>query len=222
MTAGSQKDRRTFLGRMGALLAIGTSPALAAATAAKAPRTPAATGARAGLMAPDERWLLEAAQREHRIFVETGTVGDVTALRRTMNFLDAYKADYGIPETALGVVVGVHGEAIALALGDALWRQHGLGARLNLKDAAGAAPTANPFRRGSPFAIESLAKRGVHFLACNNSLRRLSGQLAGAGGNAQAMHTSLVAGVEGMQVVPAMAVAVSRAQERGIPYLVVG
>lgn len=200
--------RRSFLGRLGTLLAVGVSPAALAA----APRP----------FAPDERWLLEAAQREHKLFIETGTIGDVTALRRAMNFLDAYKADFGVAEQDLGLVVGVHGGAIALALGDALWAKHGLGAITGVKNAAGSPATANPFRRGAPFSIDSLAARGVHFLACNNSLRRVAGQLAGPGGDVPAMHASLVAGVEAMQVVPAMAIAVSRAQERGVPYLVQG
>jgi intracellular sulfur oxidation DsrE/DsrF family protein len=201
--------RRSFLGRLGALLAIGASPSILAA----APRT------RSG---PDERWLLEAAGREHRLFIETGTIGDVVALRRAMNFLDAYKADFGIAEQDLGLIIGVHGGAIALALGDALWAKHGLGAMAGVKAASGAPATANPFRRGTPFSIDALAARGTTFLACNNSLRRVAGQLAGQGGDVAAMHASLVAGVEAMQVVPAMAIAVSRAQERGIPYLVQG
>lgn len=204
--------RRSFLGRLGALLALGASPAALAATPSNA-RAP---------FAPDERWLLEAAQREHKLFIETGTIGDVVALRRAMNFLDAYKADFGIPEQELGLIVGVHGGAIALALGDALWAKHGLGTMANVKRLDGSPATANPFRRGAAFSIDSLAARGVTFLACNNSLRRVAGQLAGQGGDAAAMHASLVAGVEAMQVVPAMAIAVSRAQERGIPYLVQG
>jgi intracellular sulfur oxidation DsrE/DsrF family protein len=198
--------RRTFLGRLGALLAVGASPA----------SLPAAPGFS---FAPDERWLLEAAQREHKLFIETGAIGDVIALRRAMNFLDTYKSDFGISDDRLGLVIGFHGGAIALALGDALWARHGLGGRYGVKGADGQPASANPFRRGAPFALESLRARGVTLLACNNSLRRVAGQLVPAGGDAAAMHASLVAGVEGMQVVPAMAIAVSRAQERGIPYL---
>jgi intracellular sulfur oxidation DsrE/DsrF family protein len=201
--------RRTFLGRLGALLAVGASPATLAAASAAVPAP----------FAPDERWLLEAAQREHKLFIETGGIGDVVALRRAMNFLDAYKNDYGIDESKLGLVIGFHGSAIALALGDALWARHGLGERNGVRGPDGQPARANPFRRGAPFSLEALKARGVTLLACNNSLRRVAGQLTPAGGDAAAMHRELVAGVEGMQVVPAMAIAVSRAQERGIPYL---
>jgi intracellular sulfur oxidation DsrE/DsrF family protein len=213
----ARSPRRTFLGRLGALLAAGASPAVLGASLAPAP----ARGGVAGesRLAPDERWLLAAAQKEHRLFIETGTIGEVVALRRAMNFLDAYKRDYGIDEGALGLIIGFHGNAIALALGDALWARHRLGERNGVKGADGQPATANPFRRGAPFALESLKARGVTLLACNNSLRRVAGMLVPAGGDAAAMHASLVAGVEGMQVVPAMAIAVSRAQERGIPYL---
>lgn len=206
MTDAPRSPRRSFLGRLGALLALGASPA--ALAAAPRPR-----------LAPDERWLLEASQREHRLFIETGTIGDLIAFRRAMNFLDAYKADYGIEDRELGLVIGVHGGAIALALGDALWARHTLGKRTNTNAANGQPATANPYRRGAPHSIESLAARGVTFLACNNSLRRLAGQVTPQGGDTAATHRGLVAGVEGMQVVPAMAIAVSRAQEHGIPYL---
>lgn len=217
--SAGHKDRRTFLGRLGALLAVGplSAPALLAAEPA-----PGRGSSSRATLAPDERWLLEAAQREHSLFIETGTIGEVIALRRAMNFLDAYKNDYGIAEQDVGLIIGFHGDAIALALGDAMWAQHGLGARYGVRRPDGTPATANPFRRGAPFALESLAARGATLLACNNSLRRVAGQLTPAGGNAGATHAALVAGVEGMQVVPAMAVAVSRAQERGIPYLVQG
>ncbi len=214
MTDSARSPRRSFLGRLGALLALGASPAALAA----APPTRFTPFTR---LAPDERWLLEASQREHRLFIETGTIGEMIAFRRAMNFLDTYKSDFGIDGHELGLVVGVHGDAIALALGDASWARRGLGERTGTKGANGQAATVNPYRRGVPFSIDALAARGVTFLACNNSLRRLAGQFTPAGGDAAATHRALVAEVEAMQVVPAMAIAVSRAQQRGIPYLAV-
>lgn len=209
--------RRTFLGRLGALVALGA-----------APRTLSAAGVRADefeshALGPDERWLEAVAQREHRIFVETGTLADVPGFRRTLNFLDVYNSDFGMADGKLGVVVGMHGGAIALALGDSLWAKYRLGERLGVKDAAGAAVTTHPYRTGSPATIEGLASRGVHLLACNRSLLRFSRELAGSTGDAAAVHKELVASVlPKVQVVPALIIAVSRAQERGVPYIVVG
>lgn len=210
--------RRSFLGRLGALVALGAMPSSLAADETRG-RGPAGGDA----LAPDERWLEAVAQREHRIFVDTATLTDVPAFRRTLNFLDVYNADFGLADGKLGVVIGMHGGAISLALGDALWAKYRLGERLGVKDVAGAAVTAHPHRAGNPATIEGMKARGVHLLACNRSLVRLSRELAGATGDAGALHRELVAGVlADVQVVPAMIVAVSRAQERGIPYIAVG
>ena len=97
-----------------------------------------------------------------------------------------------------------------------------LGARFDVKNAQGAAATANPFRAAGAFSVESLSKRGVVFLACNRSLMRLSRELAGTGGNAPIVHADLVANVlPEAQVTPAMVVALSRAQSKGVPYMAV-
>lgn len=206
--------RRSFLGRLGALLAVGAVPASLTA------RESAAAEPSFG---PDERWLAAASQQENRIFVETGTLTDVPAFRRLLNYLDVYNSDFKVPDARLGAVLGMHGGAISLALGDALWAKYTLGERLGVKNAAGGAATAHPYRAGNAATIEGLAARGVHLLACNRSLLRFSRELAGAAGDAAAVHAELLAGaLPQVQVVPAMIVAVSRAQLRGIPYIVVG
>ena len=207
--------RRSFLGRLGALAALGAVPSALEAGSLRA--------AASGALGPDERWLEAIAQREHRLFVETGTLPDVPAFRRTLNFLDVYNSDFRIPDARLGVALGVHGGAIALALGDVVWARFTLGERLNIKNAAGSPATAHPCRTGTPATIDGLATRGVHLLACNRSLLRLARELAGSGGDSAAVHRELLAGVlPQVQVVPALIVAVSRAQTRGVPYIVIG
>lgn len=211
--------RRSFLGRLTALLAVGAAPAaLAAATPAAPDRAARAHTA----FWPDERWLEMVAQREHRMIIETGIVSDGLALRRGLNFVDVLNQDYGIPDGRIGLAIGMHTAALSFILNDAMWAKHALGARFGVKNAQGAAATANPYRAGAPFAVETLAKRGVVFLACNRALRRLSGELAGAGGNAAAVHAELVANVlPECTVTPAMVVALSRAQTKGVPYMAV-
>lgn len=206
--------RRSFLGRLAGLLAIGAAPsALAAAAIDAAPRDGAW---------PDERWLEQLANREHRIIIETGIVADALALRRGLNFLDVLEQDYGIPGARAGLAIGMHSAALAMLLDDAMWAKHGLGARNGLKDGQGAALVANPFRAGAPHTIEALQQRGAHILACDRSMRRLARDLAGAGGDPQAVHRELVAHVlPGVIVTPAMVVALSRAQSRSVPYMAV-
>lgn len=81
--------RRSFLGRLTALLAVGAAPAaLAAATPASAPVVPGGSSRADGAFWPDERWLEMLAQREHRMIIETGIISDALALRRGLNFID--------------------------------------------------------------------------------------------------------------------------------------
>lgn len=209
--------RRSFLGRLSALLAVGAAPAvLAAAT----PVTPA-TASDAAFW-PDERWLETLANREHRMIIETGIVSDGLALRRGLNFMDVLNQDYAIPDGRIGLAIGVHTAGLAFILNDAMWAKYALGERFGVKNPQGASATANPYRAGTPFAVEALGKRGVVFLACNRALRRLSGELAGAGGNAAAVHAELVGNVlPECRVTPAMVVALSRAQSKGVPYMAV-
>ena len=215
--------RRSFVARLTALLAVGATPAaLAAATGG-----PAATAlgvATSGDTAfwPDERWLEMIAQREHRLIIETGIISDALALRRGLNFIDVLNQDYAIPDARIGLAIGVHTAGLALILSDAMWAKYTLGVRFDVKNAQGAAATANPFRTGGAFTVESLSKRGVVLLACNRALVRFSRELAGAGGNAAAVHAELVANVvPEAQVTPAMVVALSRAQSKGVPYMAV-
>lgn len=209
--------RRSFLGRLGALLAVGAVPSTALAASVGRTEAP-----RDSAFWPDERWLEAIANGEHRIFVETGALTDAIGFRRTVNYLDAMKNDYHIPDSRLGVAIGVHGGAISLALNDALWAKHKLGERGGLKTPTGAAPTAHPFRTGGPGTVEGLTARGVWLLACNNSMRRLSRELAGTADPAP-IYNELVAGLlPQFTLVPAMIAAVGRAQERNVPVLVVG
>lgn len=204
--------RRSFLARLTAFLALGASPASLAA----------ATRDLAASAWPDESWLEGLANREHRMIIETGVIADALALRRGLNFLDVLNQDYGIPDGRAGLAIGVHSPALAFVLNDAMWAKYELGRRWGVPTAPGAAATANPWRAGVPFSLEALGKRGTVFLACNRALRRAAGEFAGPGGNAQAVHQELVANVlPQVTVVPAMVVALSRAQSRGVPYMAV-
>lgn len=202
--------RRSFLGRLTALVALGATPGRLAAAIEPPPA------------APDERWLLALAQREQRMIIETGVISDALALRRGLNFLDVSNTDYTLRDDRLGLAIGVHSAALAFVLSDAMWAKHALGARWDVRDARGQAATTNPFRAGAPHTIEALHARGVHLLACNRSLMRLGRDLAGPSGDAAAVHRDLVANVlPQVTVVPAMVVALSRAQARGVPYMAV-
>lgn len=204
--------RRSFLGRLTALVALGAAPSTLAAADARS----------AGARWPDETWLERIANREHRVIIDTGTAADGQSMRRALNFLDVMNADYHIPDGRTGVAIVMHGTATPLQFDDAIWAKYAMGRRLGVKDAQGADATANPFRAGAPYSVEALGRRGVQFLACDRSLQRIARDLAGAAGDASAIHDELVAHLlPGCVAVPAAIAAVSRAQARGIPYMFV-
>ena len=216
--------RRSFLGRLTALLAVGATPSVLSAATGPAAVTSGgdAAGRSAGAFWPDERWLEMVSQREHRMIIETGIISDGLALRRGLNFMDVLNQDYAVPDARLGLAIGVHTAGLAFILNDAMWAKYTLGARFDVKNAQGAPMNANPFRAGGAFTVESLSKRGVVFLACNRAMLRFARELAGTGGNAGAVHAELVANVlPEAQVTPAMVVALSRAQSKGVPYMAV-
>jgi intracellular sulfur oxidation DsrE/DsrF family protein len=70
--------------------------------------------------------------------------------------------------------------------------------------------------------LTALQQRGVRFLGCGRSFNALAATLAGAGGDVSALEAELHAGVlPGVMIVPAMVIAVNRAQESGITYCAV-
>jgi hypothetical protein len=174
-------------------------------------------GSQAG---PNEDWLKGLGTR-HRQFFDCGVIG-AHPLARVQSFLDCYNESYGVPDAEIGAIVGCHGDGIGFVLGDEAWRRFELGARYSVIDPASGKPAIrNPFRDSPGQAsINDLRKRGVRFIGCNNTLRRLSRQLAGPSGSADEVHSALVGSVvTGIQIVPAMIVAGNRAQESLFSYV---
>ena len=69
-------------------------------------------------------------------------------------------------------------------------------------------------------SIEALQKRGVVFLVCNNALNFWIGQIASArGAERAAVDAELRANLlPGVVVVPAMVIAIEKAQQAGVAY----
>ena len=154
----------------------------------------------------------------HQYFM-TGLVDARTMLA---NARDAY----GVPEAQHGIAVMTHGPAIQGLLGDDVWQRFALGAFYKVNDPKTGAPaTRNIYltaQDGEPpdAAVSELMQRGVTFVVCNVALRTLAKRLASAGGNADALHGELVAGlVPGTFLVPDLFVSIARAQKRGVAYL---
>lgn len=224
--ATAAMPRRGFLSRVSAAVAGLVATAVAPGTGSAqggSPRTPAAPG--------QESWLDRLDGQHGQIFDAPSLAGG-KALQQVRNFLDAYRDAYGLGSDRIDAVVGAHGSAVPLVFQDRVWERFALGERFEVKDPrTGAGAQRNLFARREDggavppdASLEALQERGVIFLLCNNSLKRLTATLSQAGfGTQEAVRAELLEGLlPGVEVVPAMVVALNLAQEKGLSYVYSG
>jgi intracellular sulfur oxidation DsrE/DsrF family protein len=169
-------------------------------------------------------------------------------LLHILNYLNTYNEAYKMGPGTVGAVgtfysIGTQ-SSIALAFNDSMWARYGLGDYLGLKDASGKPYTRNVFHRPTPddagvliqafqtppipelagavpgLGIESLQKMGTKFLLCANALGAWCLELQARGkGKAGDIEKDLRANVlPGVTIVPAMVIAIEKAQAAGIRY----
>ena len=169
-----------------------------------------------------DTWL-QGANGKHKQIEDVSSIRGGTPLARTANFLDAY-AEYGMKDSDLNVVFAAHSAALGILMNDALWARYELGKRWNENDSRTSAPALrNPFASGAPTSVATLQGRGVRFIACMRAVRRLSGELATPTNPADAVRTEILANLlPGVTPVPAVIVAINRAQQAGFTYVDLG
>ena len=169
-------------------------------------------------------------------------------LLHILNYLNTYATAYktGAGQVgAVGTFYSVGRQAsIPLAFNDAVWAKYELGAYTGLKDAAGKFYTRNVFNQPTSndlhllmqavdlpmipaladaipaLGIENLQKMGTTFVLCANALGIWCLELEARGkGKAQDIDQELRANLlPGVTIVPAMVIAIDKAQEAGIKY----
>ncbi len=214
-------QRRGFLAGIGALLAGATADEVMADGVFEQ-----------GSSEPD-KWL-DALTATHRQLFDFNTHGDGIGLIHMHNFIETHKTAYNATERDINVVGTFYGGTTPLAWNDAMWTKYKIGQALNLTDPATKAPLArnwfNRYQQGDPVffngllaaaSIENLTKRGATFLMCNNALRLWVGRLASMGlGKAEAIEPEIRKNLlPGVITVPAMVIAVNRAQKKGLTYM---
>jgi len=166
---------------------------------------------------------------KHRLVFDTTTPdGFGEALAFAANFLRVNRAEYGLQNNDLAVVIVARHRSTGFAYNDAIWAKYGapMAARSKFEDPKSKqTPKANVFNTGDygellpnrGTTLDSLAKQGVQLAVCSVATRGLAGSIAEAvGGNIDAINRELIANLVGSsRMVPAGIVAVSRAQERG-------
>jgi intracellular sulfur oxidation DsrE/DsrF family protein len=232
MNSASTIDRRLFLGQL-----------LGAAAVANL----SMVGLGADQESSADAWIKEVKGSHRCLFDFPQHKGGVPQLH-ILNYLNTYATAYktGAGEVgAVGTFYGVGTQAsIPLAFNDAIWTRYELGVYTGLKDADGKHYTRNVFNRPTPrdlhllmqaygtpmipaladaipaLGIENLQKMGAKFVLCANALGIWCLELEARGkGKAQDIERELRANLlPGVTIVPAMVIAIEKAQEAGIKY----
>ena len=187
--------------------------------------------------ADPDKWLAGLTGK-HRCLFDAPTHDGGLPLIHMLNYINTYKTAYGVPTSevnAVGTFYGPPAETASMPLGwnDTLWAKYKIGEMLRLTDPATKAPAVrNMYFRPKagdpvffngmvlPAGIENLQKLGATFLLCNNALMAWIGFLAGkGGGKADEIEKEIRANLlPGVTVVPAMVIAIEKAQGKGVAY----
>ena len=224
----SSTPRRSFFGNLFALGATVAGVGALKPTAAAA-ETP--SGHLPG--GPDNRWLDSLRARYKTTFdVETHKNGN--ALVQGKNFLDNWRDAYNVPETDVNLVMAVRGTGIPIVLTDAIWKKYKIGEQYGIVDPATKAPSERNLyikanvQRGGPVTaeqtVEALQARGARFLVCMNTIHGATKMLVAAGmGTTEQIRSSLLGGIiPGVVIVPAMVIAFTLMEEKGVAYVYAG
>ena len=237
MNQTDQTYRRGFLGRIfGAVAAAG----FMSAGSAEAQTSSAANSG------PDA-WINEV-KGTHRCLFDFPQHKNGVPLLHILNYVNTYKEAYKSAAGSVGAVGTLYSvgnqASISLGFNDAMWAKYGLGDYTGLKDASGKGYTRNVLNRPTTndahlliqafqtpnipeildavpgMGIENLQKMGTKFLLCANALGVWCLELQARGkGKADAIQKELTANLlPGVTIVPAMVIAIEKAQGAGIRY----
>ena len=214
-------QRRGFLAGIGALVA-----------AASAREVGAEGLLNQGSSGPD-KWL-DGLTATHRQFFDFNAHGDGIGLIHMHNFIETHKAAYNVAEKDMNLIGTFYGGTTPLAWNDAMWAKYKIGQALGITDPGTKAPLVrnwfNTYQQGDPVffngllaaaTIDNLMKRGATFIMCNNAFGLWVGRLAGMGlGKAEEIGPEIRKNLlPGVMTVPAMVIAVNRAQKKGFTYM---
>jgi intracellular sulfur oxidation DsrE/DsrF family protein len=227
--------RRRFLGG-----------ALAAAAAATVPFTKLGAAPAAPQGTGDD-WLKEVRGR-YRCFFDFNAHKNALPLLHILNYINTYAQAHGAQPADVGAVGSFYGmgpgSSIAMGFDDEVWAKYGLGEYHNLRDASGRTYTRNVFNSATEAdghllsqgmnvpalpmfggaivgcSIRNLQANGTKFLMCRNALMGWTFELAARGKGEQ---PAILAELQqhllpGVTVVPAIVVAIQKAQAAGISY----
>jgi hypothetical protein len=179
----------------------------------------------AATLASGDAWLDAIAGKRYKAFLDVSYFApDGASFRRTRALLTVLHDNYGTAEDAVGVAFGT---SSALAFRDpGRWDEPGLSNSSQNQLAPADAQTWSATKNWGTLGAENVAElrqRGVHFLACRQTIGIWSGKLATAhGGSAEEYAARIVKGLHpGVEPVPAMIAAAVVAESRGLGYVAI-
>jgi hypothetical protein len=215
--------RRSFLTRIGTRIA----PLTAMAGVAFAKQKSSGDSPWRAARHEKDDWL-DIPHVKHRLVFDTisaDALGD--ALAFALNFSAMNRAEYGLENSDLAVVIVVRHRSTAFGYSDSMWAKYGttLAARSKVDDPKTKLPPKVNLYNSTDYGelmpnrgitLEALSKLGVQFAVCSLATHAYAGMIAQqTGSKADAIFSELTGNlVSNARMVPAGIVAVSRAQER--------
>jgi len=240
MSTAEKSPRRSFLGRVFGAVAAASGVSFVAAREADA-QAPAAAGN------PADAWIKEV-KGTHRCLFDFPQHAGGAPLLHVLNYLNTYNEAYKSAPGSVGAVGTFYSigqrSSISLGFNDAMWAKYGLGDYLGLKDKNGQPYTRNVYNNFTgddahiligafqtpaipellplvpALSIANLQKMGTKFILCANALGAWCLELQARGkGKAADIEKDLRANLlPGVTIVPAMVIAIEKAQAAGIKY----
>jgi hypothetical protein len=146
----------------------------------------------------------------------------------SIRYKTAYPKEYGVDPKEVDAVLAAHGKTGATTYVDAAWEKYEFGKMFDVKDPKTKdVATRNVYYAGdddNPGIREALAA-GVVVLSCRTALRGIASELADQKkfGSEEEIERDLTASlIPGVILVPAMIIAVGRAQEQRCNYVYTG
>ena len=224
--SASSPERRSFFTRLNAGVASLAAMAIGGVAMAQQKSTAAARWEPARHEKDD--WFDQLPGKHRLVFDTTAYAGLAEAILFANNFIRVNRADYGLQNSDLAVVIVARHRSTPFGYNDAMWAKYGtaIAARAGVEDPKTKLPPKIDIFNSGDYGellssrgttLDSLFKQGVQLAVCSISTRGYATSIAQTvGGNADTVFNELIANlVSNARMVPAGIVAVNRAQERG-------
>ena len=176
-----------------------------------------------------EPWLVALTGKHRMLFHSHENLGN--GIFYATRYKTDYPKDYGVTPADVNSVLAAHGKTGVVTYNDAAWEKYELGKMFDVKESPKSDKTAthNILLKGDADdpGVQDAMDAGVVVLTCHNALRGMARGLAKDKdkkfGSADEIERDLIASiVPGVILVPAMVIAIERAQKQGCAYQFTG